>query len=154
MSCRSPRSPNGVSAGAHLSDGNTDLIMVKATSRTNYVRYLLRTGYLRNNPFTLPYVEAHRVREFTFIPQDKSKSLWNIDGEVMDAGDQTVTIKMHCQGLNVFGRGPPDGKIKRGKVKKRKDKNQEQVKKTETMATIVYDEEIEEQESYQERLIE
>ena len=61
-SCRNHRAPKGVSPSAHLGDGHTDLILVKATGRINYLRYLLRTGLAWSSPFELSFVEVHRVR--------------------------------------------------------------------------------------------
>ncbi|XP_028811392.1 ceramide kinase isoform X3 [Denticeps clupeoides] len=42
MSCACPRSPKGLSPSAHLSDGTTDLILVRKCSRLDFLRHLLR----------------------------------------------------------------------------------------------------------------
>lgn len=42
MSCACPRSPEGLSPAAHLSDGTTDLILVRDCSRLNFLRHLYR----------------------------------------------------------------------------------------------------------------
>ena len=63
-SCR--QTPRGIAPGAHLGDGNADLIMVRGTSRFNYLRYLVRVAFQRDSPFELPFVEVKRVREFRY----------------------------------------------------------------------------------------
>jgi ceramide kinase len=83
-----------------------DLILVRKTSRLNYFRYLYRTGYMNQSPFELPFVEIHRVKEFTYFPKSEDgtkSSVWNCDGEVLD--DSRIRVKVHCQVLPVFARG-------------------------------------------------
>ena len=94
-----------------------DLIVVNKTSRLNYFRYLYRSAYLNSSPYELPFVEHVKVREFRFIPDDKEKNLsntgsarnnktsvWNCDGEVLNTPE--IHVKVHCQALPVFARGP------------------------------------------------
>jgi ceramide kinase len=119
-----------VSPGTHLGDGNTDLILVRKTGRLNYFRYLYRTGYQRSNPFDLPFVEVHRVRQFSFSHvgdccSDENDngdggqrhaaaaagancrlSVWNVDGEILPAAN--ITVKVHKQIVPVFCRGPEE----------------------------------------------
>ena len=103
--CASRFTPQGLSPGAHMSDGLVDLILVSKTSRFNYFRYLYRSAYLRSSPFDLPFVERIKVREFTFVPDTKAKSsVWNCDGEIVHCSE--VNVKVHCQLLPVFARGP------------------------------------------------
>lgn len=42
MSCACAKSPEGLSPSAHLADGCMDLILVKHTSRFQYLRHMLR----------------------------------------------------------------------------------------------------------------
>ena len=75
-----------------------------------------------NSPFQLPFVQVHRVKEFTFQPkiQDKddgdqetneesifndttNKSVWNCDGELITS--PSIHAKVYCQILPVFARG-------------------------------------------------
>lgn len=111
MKCACRHTPRGVSPGAHLGDGLVDLILVAKTSRVNYFRYLYRTAYLRNSPFDLPFVQKYKVREFSFTPEPSTMnehcndtSVWNCDGEILH--NPCVCIKVHCQVLPVFARGP------------------------------------------------
>ena len=106
MACLNKHSPKGISPTAHLGDGHLDLILVRSTSRFGYIRYLFRTGYpgANNSPFRLPHVEIHRVKEFTFTPDEGSKtSVWNCDGEMLT--NAAIRARVHCQILPVFARG-------------------------------------------------
>ena len=120
MSCMSPNSPKGITPSAHLGDGNLDLILVRKTSRLNYLRYLIRTSMpsATNSPFQLPFVQVYRVKEFTFHPKESlnldsddggsdgtkiAKSVWNCDGELISSS--CIRGKVHCQVLPVFARG-------------------------------------------------
>jgi len=61
---------------------------------------------MNQSPFELPFVEVHRVREFTYLPksdEDVKRSVWNCDGEVLN--DSKIRVKVHCQVLPVFARG-------------------------------------------------
>jgi ceramide kinase len=117
MTCSCHRTPKGISPGAHLGDGNADLILVKETSRLNYLRYLIRVGFQKDNPFELPFVEVKRVREFSFTATPKPEktttrtSVWNCDGEIID--QPNIHVKVHRRVIRVFGRGPETSEIAR-----------------------------------------
>ncbi len=49
MTCRCAKSKYGISPSCHTSNGYADLIVVRKTSRINYIRYLLRLS--RNHSF-------------------------------------------------------------------------------------------------------
>ena len=118
--CSCEKTPRGVSPGAHLSDGNLDLILVRHSSRLNLAKYLLRTSLLHQSPFDLPFVEVHRVKEFSFThfgsevteskvslqnaENEDDTSIWNCDGEILDSPN--IHVKAHHQLVAVFGRGP------------------------------------------------
>ena len=70
MACKTTKCVKGVAPGAHLGDGHTDLIIVDGVSRLKYLRYMMRTGSKTKNPFTLPWVQVHRVREFSFAAKE------------------------------------------------------------------------------------
>ena len=53
MTCRCAKSKYGLSPFCHTSNGCADLILVRKTSRINYIRYLLRLS--RNNYFVSFY---------------------------------------------------------------------------------------------------
>ncbi|XP_054709891.1 ceramide kinase-like [Uloborus diversus] len=122
MSCACYMSSKGISPSQHLGNGYCDVILVSSCSRLNYLRYLLRTSYHHSNPFDLNFVQVYRVREFRFNPfvtddktpatgcaglqdnwQEMNTSVWNCDGEVV--AEPALTSRVHCQLINVFGRG-------------------------------------------------
>ena len=74
-------------------------------------RYLFRSAYLTSDPFDLPFVHRLKVREFSFTPDvvdnagsSAKTSVWNCDGEILDC--PKINVKVHCQMLPVFARGP------------------------------------------------
>jgi hypothetical protein len=73
-------------------------------------RYLFRSAYLTSDPFDLPFVHRLKVREFSFTPDtdpndmNAKTSVWNCDGEILDC--PKINVKVHCQMLPVFARGP------------------------------------------------
>lgn len=114
IACCCRHTPKGVSPGAHHGDGNTDLILVKKTSRINQWRYLIRTSLLHASPFDLHYVEAFRAKEFKFTLENcetdgnagliqNNKSVWNCDGEILD--HPNIHVKVNRRLISVFGRG-------------------------------------------------
>lgn len=112
--CKSPHTKEGMSPEAHYGDGNTDLIIVHRTSRLNYFRYLFRVAFHMSHPFSLPFVEAVRVREFSFTPDDEAggSSVWNCDGEIVN--EAAITVKVHRQLVPVFARGVFNEDFRRG----------------------------------------
>lgn len=105
LTCSCRHTLPGMSPSAHTGDGATDLIIVKKTSHLNYFRYLFRTAFHTEHPFTLPFVEAVRVKEWNFQPKDKNDkhSTWNCDGEILE-NPQTF-VRAHKQLVPVFARG-------------------------------------------------
>merc|ERR1712173_291473 len=84
LTCSCRHTLPGMSPGAHTGDGSTDLIIVHKTSYLNYFRYLFRTAFQSQHPFTLPFVQAVRVKQWTFKPQSCREQLRNtLPGTVM-----------------------------------------------------------------------
>lgn len=128
--CACSRAKKGISPSAHVGDGCTDLILVKKCSRFSYLRYLIATAQQHTSPFGLNFVKVFRVREFQFRPfvtEDKvgdynadssvqhfsippsRNSVWNCDGEILR--EPTVSVKAHCQLVNIFARGKEAGEL-------------------------------------------
>ncbi|XP_015786759.1 ceramide kinase [Tetranychus urticae] len=114
MSCRCEKAKRGLSPAAHLGNGCADLIIVSKCSRLDYIRYMMRTGYLAKSPFDLDFVDVYRVKEFEFNPivrpegssskyQVSNASVWNCDGEIIN--EPALHVKVHCQLLPIFGNG-------------------------------------------------
>ncbi|XP_043229781.1 ceramide kinase-like isoform X1 [Amphibalanus amphitrite] len=68
VSCRCKITPEGMCPRAHLSDGWAHLILVRQTSRANFLRYMYRSA-AGKAPFDLPFVEYYRVKEFELLPE-------------------------------------------------------------------------------------
>ncbi|XP_060083481.1 ceramide kinase-like protein [Ylistrum balloti] len=66
--------PEGLDKFCHLCDGSMNLIMVKNTSRKDFVRFLKRHSNSKNQ-FAMPFVERVRVKEVRFKP--RSRTTWN-----------------------------------------------------------------------------
>ncbi|XP_037070309.1 ceramide kinase-like [Pollicipes pollicipes] len=78
VSCRCKITPAGMCPRAHLSDGWAHLILVRKTSRANFLRYMYRSA-AGKDPFDLPFVEYYRVKEFELLPEvvgDGHRLLW------------------------------------------------------------------------------
>lgn len=103
LTCSCKHTPAGMSPNAHTGDGATDLIIVHKTSRINYFRYLFRTAFNLSSPFKLNFVEANRVKSFTFKPKSSKSSVWSCDGEILDSPE--ICVKVHKQLIPIFARG-------------------------------------------------
>ena len=85
LSCSCRHTVPGLSPSAHTGDGTTDLIIVRSsvfsnlfileyfqvhnTFHLNCLRYLFRTAFNMSHPFRLPFVQAVRVKSWSFTPQ-------------------------------------------------------------------------------------
>ena len=85
LSCSCRHTVPGLSPSAHTGDGTTDLIIVRSsffvnafildyfqvhnTYHLNYLHYLFRTAFNMSHPFRLPFVQAVRVKSWSFTPQ-------------------------------------------------------------------------------------
>ncbi|XP_033762844.1 ceramide kinase-like protein [Pecten maximus] len=66
--------PEGLNKFCHLCDGSMDLVIVKNTSRKDFVRFLKRHSNSKNQ-FAMPFVEKIGVKEVRFKP--RSRTTWN-----------------------------------------------------------------------------
>ncbi|CAL9068189.1 ceramide kinase-like isoform X2 [Musa acuminata AAA Group] len=102
ISCRNERAPKGLVAEAHLADGFLHLILIKDCPHPLYLWHLinLKRG---SNPFDFTFVEHHKTPAFTFVSAH-NESVWNVDGEILQACQVSVQV---CRGLiNLFASGP------------------------------------------------
>ncbi|RMX53273.1 hypothetical protein pdam_00015268 [Pocillopora damicornis] len=86
ISCACAKSPEGLSPSAHLADGCLDLILVRHTSRLQYLRHMIRISS-RADQFNFDFVEIHRVREFYFRPLCEDSET----GDENDGSEETGT---------------------------------------------------------------
>ncbi|CAL9208121.1 unnamed protein product [Musa hybrid cultivar] len=102
ISCRNERAPKGLVAEAHVADGFLHLILIKDCPHPLYLWHLinLKRG---SNPFDFTFVEHHKTPAFTFV-SSHNESVWNVDGEILQACQVSVQV---CRGLiNLFASGP------------------------------------------------
>lgn len=122
ISCACKRSPSGFSPFSHLGDGYVDVILIRHGSLWNNLKLLLTLSSATGDIESLPYVEFYRTRKFhikalnsssdrsltdstdpmTFA-LNKSCSVWNCDGEILQETD--VTVRSHRQLITVYRRG-------------------------------------------------
>ncbi|PKA61138.1 Sphingosine kinase 1 [Apostasia shenzhenica] len=103
ISCRNERAPDGLVADAHLSDGFLHLILVKDCPRPFYLWHLTKLTRKGADPLDFSFVEHHKTNLFTFVANHDG-SVWNLDGELLQACQVTVRA---CRGLvNLFAAGP------------------------------------------------
>ena len=69
ISCACAKTPEGLSPSAHLADGHLDLILVRHTSRLQYLRHMMR---LAN--------KADQVNRFS-VGSDRPSSVWKSSGD-------------------------------------------------------------------------
>lgn len=106
------KSRGGFAPFAHLGDGIMDVCLVERSSRTNFLRFLTAVGNSHTrNPFDFSFVRSFRAVSFDFAPQSaesseqKRRSVWHCDGEVLSATD--IQVSCHCQLLELFAPGIP-----------------------------------------------
>eukprot|EP00111_Clytia_hemisphaerica_P021312 TCONS_00062731-protein len=68
ISCRCAKSSTGISPHAHIGDGEIDLILVRKTTRANYLHHLIKISEKTTDNFDFSFIEVHRVKEFRFRP--------------------------------------------------------------------------------------
>eukprot|EP00794_Sanderia_malayensis_P006076 gene6076-6779_t len=67
ITCRCAKSLDGISPHAHLGDGYFDLILIRKTTRLQYLRHMLRMAN-RSDHLGFDFVEVFKVKEFKFHP--------------------------------------------------------------------------------------
>ncbi|CAF1010634.1 unnamed protein product [Rotaria magnacalcarata] len=106
MPCRCAKSKYGMSPFVHLGDGTFDLILVKRSWRTSFLRFLWQVANDGRSIEDLPNVEKYRVREVLIRPivkDGKQAGNWACDGELINGNE--IQIRAHRQALNIFASG-------------------------------------------------
>ncbi|KAG9477414.1 hypothetical protein GDO78_002681 [Eleutherodactylus coqui] len=105
--CLCSMAPRGLAPNTRLNDGTMALIIVRSTSRPEFVKHLKRYATLKNQ-FDFPFVETHLVKEVKLCPQNVSPCgndlyghngevhsglsedvyPWNIDGDLLEASSE------------------------------------------------------------------
>lgn len=87
-------------------DGTFDLILVKNSGRTGFLRFLWQVARDGRSIEDLPNVERYRVREVLIRPINigqKQAGNWSCDGELISGNE--IQIRVHRQVLNLFASG-------------------------------------------------
>ncbi|XP_069840960.1 ceramide kinase-like protein [Dendropsophus ebraccatus] len=119
--CLCSMAPRGLAPNTRLNDGTMALIIVRNTSRPEFVKHLKRYA-TQKNQFDFPFVETHLVKEVKLRTQSNShyeNSLyenhgevhtglsedlhpWNIDGDLLAASSE-VHVRLHPELINLYG---------------------------------------------------
>lgn len=89
-----------------LGDGTFDLILVKRSWRTGFLRFLWQVANDGRSIEDLPNVERYRVSEVLIRPintNGKQAGNWACDGELINGNE--IQIRVHRQSLNLFASG-------------------------------------------------
>ncbi|XP_061464275.1 ceramide kinase-like protein isoform X1 [Rhineura floridana] len=116
--CLCSMAPRGLAPDTRLNDGSIALIVVRNTSRPEFVKHLKRYGSVKN-PFNFPFVETYIVEEVKLqartrkecISRDNLNSVdsaeksypWNIDGDLMEWPSE-VHVRVHPRLINLYGK--------------------------------------------------
>ncbi|XP_052174181.1 ceramide kinase isoform X2 [Diospyros lotus] len=104
ISCRNERAPDGLVADAHLSDGLLDLILIRDCPRPLYLWHLMQLARRGGHPLDFEFVEHHKTPAFVFTSSGNQESVWNVDGEVLQAHQLSAQV---FRGLiSLFATGP------------------------------------------------
>ncbi|KAM9304955.1 ceramide kinase-like protein [Gastrophryne carolinensis] len=120
--CLCSMAPQGLAPNTRLNDGTMSLIVVRNTSRQEFVKHLKRYAGMKNQ-FNFPFVEVYSVKEVKLrtgnIGPDTAAAnelyselhradsedvhLWNIDGDLLQSSSE-VHVRLHPELINLFGR--------------------------------------------------
>jgi len=90
----------------NLGDGTFDLILVKRSWRTGFLRFLWQVANDGRSIEDLPNVERYRVSEVLIRPIHTDRRRlgnWACDGELVSGNE--VQVRIHRQALNLFASG-------------------------------------------------
>ncbi|CAF3336738.1 unnamed protein product [Rotaria sp. Silwood1] len=124
MPCRSAKSKFGISPFVHLGDGTFDLILVKRSWRSGFLRFLWQVANDSRSIEDLPCVERYRVSEVLIRPihtDRKRRGNWACDGEIISGNE--IKIRIHRQMLNLFASGIQCDKVEEYNSTKKIQKN-------------------------------
>ncbi|NXL90045.1 CERKL protein, partial [Alectura lathami] len=116
--CLCSMAPRGLAPNTRLNNGSMALIVVRNTSRTEFIKHLKRYASMKNQ-FNFPFVETYTVQEVKVQPRLKSgldakedmylnatsaegSYPWNIDGDLIEEASE-VHVRVHPQLINLYG---------------------------------------------------
>ncbi|XP_032711944.1 ceramide kinase-like protein isoform X2 [Lontra canadensis] len=116
--CLCSVAPRGLAPTTRLNNGSMALIVVRNTSRPEFIKHLKRYASVKNQ-FNFPFVETYTVGEVRVRPRNKSgcdpeeddgrqaaasehSFPWNIDGDLVEA-ESEVLVKLHPRLISLYG---------------------------------------------------
>ncbi|KAM8934095.1 ceramide kinase-like protein [Pelodytes ibericus] len=116
--CLCSMAPRGLAPNTRLNDGTMALIVVRNTSRQEFVRHLKRYATMKKQ-FNFPFVETYLVEEVTLFPRTKAHNEydqngevhpistehlypWNIDGDLLEVPSK-IHVRLHPELINLYG---------------------------------------------------
>uniref|UniRef100_UPI00398E9C70 ceramide kinase-like protein isoform X2 n=1 Tax=Pristiophorus japonicus TaxID=55135 RepID=UPI00398E9C70 len=125
--CLCSMAPRGLAPNTRLDNGSMSLIVVRNSSRADFIKHLKRYGNLKNQ-FNFPFVETYTVQEVKIrsrikygladetseenadlhscrssVLSLKGSCPWNIDGDLMEEISE-VHIKIYSQLITLYGK--------------------------------------------------
>ncbi|KAM6177875.1 ceramide kinase-like protein [Rhynchocyon petersi] len=117
--CLCSVAPRGLAPNTRLNNGSMALIIVRNTSRPEFIKHLKRYGSVKNQ-FGFPFVETYTVEEvkveqknstpghnpeeknepYEFAPE--SSFPWNVDGDLMEVASE-IHIRLHPRLISLYG---------------------------------------------------
>ncbi|KAL1786696.1 ceramide kinase isoform X2 [Sigmodon hispidus] len=128
--CLCSVAPRGLAPDTRLNNGSMSLIVVRNTTRPEFVKHLKRYSSIKNQ-FNFPFVETYTIEEVKIHPRGNSNGHnqqeeggnhktvpendfpWNIDGDLMEAASE-VHIRLHPRLIRLYGgtlEGMNDSKV-------------------------------------------
>ncbi|XP_007522212.1 ceramide kinase-like protein isoform X2 [Erinaceus europaeus] len=117
--CLCSVAPRGLAPNTRLNNGSMDLIIVRNTSRPEFIKHLKRYGSVKNQ-FNFPFVETYTVEEVKVQPRNNMSKYngeagaepqetasedsfpWNIDGYLLEVASD-VHVRLHPRLINLYG---------------------------------------------------
>ncbi|KAF7245072.1 Ceramide kinase-like protein, partial [Varanus komodoensis] len=112
--CLCSMAPRGLAPNTRMNDGGIALIVVRNTSRPEFVQHLKRYASMKNQ-FNFPFIETYVVEEVKVHPRTGSEHVtgntlnsaeksypWNIDGDLMEWASE-IHVRVHPQLINLYG---------------------------------------------------
>ncbi|XP_042311303.1 ceramide kinase-like protein isoform X2 [Sceloporus undulatus] len=115
--CLCSMAPRGLAPNTRLDDGSIALIVVRNTSRPEFVKHLKRYSSVKNQ-FSFPFIETYIVEEvkvhlrtqkenttdnnLNSVDPEKRSYPWNIDGDLLEWASE-IHVRVHPQLIKLYG---------------------------------------------------
>uniref|UniRef100_A0A8C2W152 DAGKc domain-containing protein n=2 Tax=Chinchilla lanigera TaxID=34839 RepID=A0A8C2W152_CHILA len=117
--CLCAVAPRGLAPNTRLNNGSMALIIVRNTSRPEFIKHLKRYASVKNQ-FNFPFIETYNVEEVKVYPRNTVRySLeeeagpqetasgntafpWNVDGDLMEVSSE-VHVRLHPGLISFYG---------------------------------------------------